>query len=184
MISVKQKKAVGDPAFSILNKLTRLLWNFVYNLFFRFSPIPFFSYRCWLLTLFGAKLGKNVNIYPSVKIWLPANLNISNGSSLGPFTTIYNQGYITIGSNSIISQGSHLCASTHNYNDPVHPLELAPISIGDNVWICADSFIGPNVTIANGAVIGARAVQVKDAKSWSVYAGNPSVKVKERARFE
>ncbi len=181
---MNQKQNLYSPVFSLSNKIKRLLWWLIYQLLFRYTPVPLFGYRRWILRMLGATIGSGVNIYPSAKIWLPENLSAGDGSALGPDVKIYNQGSISIGRDAIVSQGSHLCASTHNYNDPVHPLVLAPISIGDNVWICADSFIGPGVSIADGAVIGARAVQVKDAESWSVYAGNPSVKVKDRIRFQ
>ncbi|WP_207951991.1 hypothetical protein [Pseudomaricurvus alcaniphilus] len=96
---------------------------------------------------------------------------------------IYNQGVIKIGSNAIISQGVHMCASTHDYNDPLHPLILAPITIGANAWICADAFICPGSAVGEGAVVGARAVLTKDAAAWGVYAGNPAVMIKHRKVF-
>ena len=87
---------------------------------------------------------------------------------------------VTIKDNVLISQGSHICASTHDYNDPLHPLVLAPIIIESNCWVCADVFVGPGVHLAEGCVIGARAVVTRDTDSWGVYAGNPAKKIKER----
>jgi len=52
--------------------------------------------------------------------------------------------------------------------------------IADNVWICADSFIGPDVTVGEGAVVGARAVVMKDVEPWVVVAGNPARAIKKR----
>ena len=173
----------GSSAFTLQNKIKRVIWAAVYILFFRFSPKPLFKYRSFILRLFGATIGKGVAVYPSATIWLPSNLCIGDKVAIGPSVNIYNQGQITIGSNSIISQGAHLCASTHNYNEPLHPLLLAPIIIESNVWVCADSFVGPYVTIKEGAVVGARSVVVKSVEQWSVYAGNPARKIKERARF-
>jgi putative colanic acid biosynthesis acetyltransferase WcaF len=183
MTDIKEKSSLGDPVFSLSNKIIRVLWAIVYNCLFRFSPTSLFRYRAFILRLFGAKLGKGINIYPSVNIWLPSNLKMSSGSSLAPNVKIYNQGDIAIGCNTIISQGAYLCASTHDYNNPVHPLILAPITIGANVWICADAFIGPNVQVAEGSVVGARSVVMKDTGEWLVYAGNPAIKVNERKRF-
>ena len=54
------------------------------------------------------------------------------------------------------------------------PLIKSPISIGDEVWICADAFVGPGVHVGDGAVVGARAVVVKDVAAWNVVAGNPA----------
>ncbi|MEY8216597.1 MAG: hypothetical protein RPR97_19200 [Colwellia sp.] len=183
MPEVKNKSSLGDPVFSISNKLVRVLWAFVYNIFFRFSPTPFFAYRRFILRIFGAEIGSKTNIYPTVKVWLPSNLSMSEGSSLGPNVNIYNQGKITIGERVIISQGAYLCASTHDYNNPVHPLVLSPITIANNCWVCADAFIGPNASLAEGSVVGARAVMNKNTDSWGVYAGNPAKKVNERKRF-
>ena len=60
------------------------------------------------------------------------------------------------------------------------PLIKPPIEIGDEVWVCADAFVGPNVTIANGAVVGARAVVTRNVESLAVVAGNPAKFVKAR----
>tara|TARA_R110001583_G_scaffold1285_1_gene10551 strand:- start:19921 stop:20472 length:552 start_codon:yes stop_codon:yes gene_type:complete len=183
MSDVNQKNNLGSATFSLSNKLSRVLWGAVYVLFFRFSPKPLFKYRTFILRLFGATIGNGVSVYPSATIWLPSNLCLGDKVAVGPNVNVYNQGQITIGTNSIISQGTHLCASTHDYNDPLHPLLLAPITIEPNVWVCADSFVGPYVTIKEGAVVGARSVVVKNVEQWSVYSGNPARKIKERARF-
>lgn len=182
-MSVLPKISLHDPVFCWRNKLSRVCWQIVYYTLFRYSPIPLFAYRRCILHLFGSQIGAGARIYPSTKIWLPNNLILDNGATLGPDVKIYNQGVITVGRNAIVSQGAHLCASTHDYNDPVHPLILAPISIGDNAWVCADAFIGPGVTVSEGAVVGARSVLTKTADAWQVYAGNPAVKVNDRRRF-
>jgi len=53
----------------------------------------------------------------------------------------------------------------------------APIRIGDGAWVCADVFIGPGVKVGRGAVVGARAVVVKDVADGVVVAGNPAIPV-------
>ncbi|MGE6567068.1 colanic acid biosynthesis acetyltransferase WcaF [Shewanella vesiculosa] len=180
-MKVKTKKKLDSSVFSYSNKLIRLVWALIYFFLFKFSPIPFFSFRRFILRCFGAKIGRNVNIYPTVKVWLPSNLSILDNSTLGPNVIIYNQGDITIGRRVIVSQGAHLCASTHDYNDPLHPLLLAPIIISNDVWICAEAFVGPNVEIAEGCVIGARTVLTKNTEAWTVYSGNPAKGIKKRA---
>lgn len=51
------------------------------------------------------------------------------------------------------------------------------IKIGNNCWIGAGSVICDGVTIENGAVIGARAVVVKNVPSYEIHAGNPARKI-------
>lgn len=183
MTGVKQKSSLGDPVFSLSNKVFRVIWALIYIVFFRFSPTPLFAYRRIVLRAFGAKIERGVKIYPSVKIWLPSNLLMSSGSTLGPNVHIYNQGRIEIGRSTIVSQGAYLCASTHDYNNPIHPLVLSPITIANDVWVCTDAFIGPGVSVAEGGVIGARSVLNKNTKAWLVYAGNPANEINQRERF-
>jgi putative colanic acid biosynthesis acetyltransferase WcaF len=159
--------------------LLRILWNLCSPVF-RFSPRPFFRWRCFLLRIFGARIGKNVHIYNSTTIYMPWNLKIDDWASIGEYAFIYNLGKITIGTKATISHRAHLCAGTHDYTSPSLPLIKPPISIGAQCWICTDSFIGPHVTIGEGAVVGARAVVTKDIKAWSIVIGNPAKQIKVR----
>ena len=157
----------------------RILWAIVFP-FFRFSPRLFFSWRSFLLRLFGAKIGEKVHIDPSVKIYLPWNLQLGDESSVGEKVVIYNLGKITIGNRATISQRAHLCGGTHDYTDPKMPLLRLPIKIGNQVWICADSFVGPNIIIGESSIVGAASVVTKNIPSWKVYAGNPAKYIKNR----
>ncbi len=153
--------------------LLRFLW-FVGKYFFRYSPRIFYEWRNVILRVFGAKIGKGVKIYPSADIMFPWNLTIGNFTVISWRVIIYNLGQITIGSNTIISQHAHLCAGTHDYRSPSFDLLKSQIHIGDQVWIAADAFIGPEVQIEHRSVIAARAVIVKNVESGVVMAGNPA----------
>ena len=157
----------------------RVLWGFG-KVVFRLTPRPCFGMRRAILRSFGAKIGLNVNIYSSALIYYPWNLQIGDDSSIGEWALVYNLGRVTIGARTTISQRAHLCAGTHDYRNPALPLIKPPIEIGDEVWVCADAFIGPNVTVANGAVVGARAVVTRNVESLAVVAGNPAKFVKTR----
>lgn len=159
--------------------LRRVLWLFGCILF-RFSFRTMFGWRAWLLRLFGAKVGKNVHIYNSATIYMPWNLTIGDDSAIGEHAYIYNLGLIDIGARSTISHKAHLCAGTHDYTLTSLPLIKDGIRIGDNVWICADAFVGPGVNVGEGVVVGARAVVMKDVASYNVVAGNPAVVIKKR----
>lgn len=151
----------------------RVLWSII-NPFFRLSPRILWKWRTGLLKLFGAKIGKNVHIYPSVKITMPTNITIGDDCAIGDRVILYALGKITIGNRSTISQGSHICAGTHDISKPSRPLVKTPIEIKQDVWVCADSFIGPGVTIGNGAIAGARSVVVKNVNSGDTVVGNPA----------
>ena len=87
---------------------------------------------------------------------------------------------VTLGAHATVSQYSFLCTASHDYNDPGMPLVVAPISIGEKSWVAADVFVGPGVTIGDGAVVTARSSVFSDIPPWVVARGNPAVAVKPR----
>jgi Acetyltransferase (isoleucine patch superfamily) len=99
---------------------------------------------------------------------------------LGPGAKCYCQGRISIAEKAVVSQGAYLCAGTHDISDPNFQLITKPIQIQQRAWVAADAFIGPGVTVGEGAVIGARAVLFKDADAYGVYVGNPAKLIKNR----
>jgi putative colanic acid biosynthesis acetyltransferase WcaF len=125
-------------------------------------------------------VGKQVNTYPSARIYFPWNLTVGDWSAIGEDTLIYNLGPVTLGRNVTLSHRAQLCAGTHDYTQPDLPLLKPPIVIGDQTWICANAFVGPGVTVGEGAVVGAGAVVVKDVAPWTVVAGNPARLIKRR----
>lgn len=153
--------------------LGRVLWDLVHP-FFILSPRPLWAWRRGLLRLFGAQIGREVNVFPTARITIPWHLTIGDQSAIGDRAILYALGPITIGARSVISQGAHLCAGTHDYRDPEMPLMKVPITIGDEVWICADSFVGPGVIVGDRAVVGARAVVVKKVEAGRIVVGNPA----------
>lgn len=157
----------------------RLLWGLAMPLF-RFSPRPLWGWRRTLLRVFGARIGKDVHVCPTVRIIIPWNLTLGDGSAIGDYAILYALGPITLGPRTTVSQYAHLCAGSHQWRDPAMPLIKPPITIGSDVWICADAFVGPGVKIGDGAILGARAVLVKDCPSWAVFAGNPAREIATR----
>lgn len=159
--------------------MLRVLWGFG-KVAFRLSPRPCFGFRRWLLRCFGAKVGQRTNIYPSALIYYPWNLAIGDDAAIGEWALVYNLGPVTIGSRTTISQRVHLCAGSHDYKDPAMPLLKPPIVIGDEVWVCADAFVGPKVTVGDRAILAAAAVVVKDVETATIVGGNPAKLIKAR----
>lgn len=165
---------------TIANKIARLLWLIVWRFFYRPTPRVFHSWRSFLLRIFGAKIGKSVHPYPSARIWAPWNLEMGDHSCLSENVDCYCVDKIIIGAHSTVSQYSFLCSASHDYTQEVMPLVTASITIGERVWITADVFVGPGVTIGDGAVVTARSSVFSDLPPWMVARGNPAVPVKKR----
>jgi putative colanic acid biosynthesis acetyltransferase WcaF len=166
--------------YSSTQNAARVAWAVVYPLF-RFSPRPFFGWRVSLLRLFGARVGRNVHVYPSARVTMPWNLEVGEWSSIGEDVLLYDLGKVSIGSRVTISHRAQLCAGTHDYRRLDMPLLKPPIRVGDDAWICANAFVGPGVAVGEGAVVGACAVAVRDVPAWSIVAGNPAQVVGRRA---
>ena len=165
---------------SLHNKLLRVLWGIVWLFLYRPSPRLFHAWRCALLQIFGAKIGKHVHPYPSAKIWAPWNLTIGDYSSLGNYVDCYSVDKIIIGNNVTISQYSFICTASHDYRYLNMPLITSPIFIGNNVWITADVYIGPGVYISDGVVVMPKSCVTRNIKSWVVVGGNPAVVLRKR----
>ena len=162
------------------NKLARTLWNLVWLLLYRPSPTPLHGWRRFLLRLFGATIGPAAHPYPSAKIWAPWNLTMGAHSCLSHYVDCYCVDRITLGAHTTVSQYSFLCTASHDYTDPAMPLTTAPITLGERVWVTADVFVAPGVTIGEGAVITARSSVFQDIAPWTVAAGNPAQPLKPR----
>jgi putative colanic acid biosynthesis acetyltransferase WcaF len=162
------------------NRLNRALWAIVYLFLFRCSPKPLHSWRRFLLRAMGARIAANAVIHPSVRIWMPRNLTMGTFACLAPYVDCYNVAPVTIGAGAVVSQYSYLCAATHDYTKVSLPLIPLAIAIGPRAWVCADVFVGPGVTVGEGAVVGARSSVYKDVEPWHVVAGNPARTLKRR----
>jgi len=168
------------PAFSRGNKMKRLLWNTCWALLYRPSPRPMHAWRALLLRLFGATMGPNCHFYPGSKIWAPWNLICADQVTAGDEAEIYNPAPVTFGSHVILSQGAYVCGATHDYDDPAFPLLAYAMQFGAYAWICARASVAPGVQVGEGAVLGLGSVATRNLEAWTVYAGVPAVKVKDR----
>jgi putative colanic acid biosynthesis acetyltransferase WcaF len=154
--------------------LGRACWEILRNPLFAWTPRPLWAWRRTVLRLFGATIGRDVNVHPAVRIEIPWNLSIDDNTAVGNGAILYSLGKISIGRDVTISQYAHLCAGTHDYRSSDMPLMKTPIQIGEGAWLCADSFIGPGVNVGSFAVVAARAVSVRDVDPWSIVGGNPA----------
>jgi putative colanic acid biosynthesis acetyltransferase WcaF len=168
-------------ALSRKNQIARLVWTIVWSILARHIPRSLLnSWKLFLLRLFGAKVHQKSVVYSSAIIYMPWNLEMEEYACLGPEVDCYNAGLVKIGRHTTVSQKSYLCTATHNIEKSNNPLVIQPIIIEDQAWIAADVFVGPGVTIGQGAVVGARSAVFKDVEPWTVVGGNPAKFIKKR----
>jgi acetyltransferase-like isoleucine patch superfamily enzyme len=155
-------------------------------------------------------IGENVKIYELAKLVKPEVISIGDGTQIDDFSFIYGGQGISIGRyNHIcsfvtiigggefesedyvgISAGCRIITGTQHYGDgarmvPVVAAEQQHIIRG-KVTLKKDAFLGsnaiiyPDVTIGEGAIIGAGSVVTKNVEPWTINVGIPSRVVGKR----
>lgn len=162
------------------NKIKILLWYITNCVFFNTSiPYPNFLKKK-ILKAFGAKIDENILIKPKVNIKYPWLLTVSNNVWIGENVWIDNLAQVTIGSNVCISQGAMLLCGNHNYKKTTFDLMIGEISLEEGVWIGAKAIVCPGVTCKSHSILTVGSVATKDIEEYSIYQGNPAIKVKKR----
>lgn len=156
------------------------LWWFVQETLFRLSPQFMYPWRRFILRSFGAKIGNNVIIRPTVRITYPWKLTIGNNSWIGDDVVLYSLGEIQIGSNTVISQKTYLCTGSHDFKKRNFPIYAEKIVIESECWLATDVYVGPGVTIGKGTIVGARSSVYNNLPSGKICFGNPARIVRER----
>jgi len=160
--------------------IRRVIWATFVKPIFQRLPRPFWSLRVALLRMSGAKIGARCHLEPGIKILMPWNLEFGDDVAIGRETEFLNFAPVHIHSMTVVSQHCYLCTGTHDYTHPHFPLRFAPIEIGSECWVAARAFVGPGVSVGNGAVIGACSVVTREMPEWMICAGNPCQPIKRR----
>ena len=172
-----------ERTFTWSHLLYRLLWNATWLLFAAWTPPQLYAWRRFLLNVFGAKVAKGARIYGSARVWYPPNFEMGRGAVLGPKSLAYSMAKIVLEEYAEVAQFNRLMTGTHDINSPTFQLYAKPIRICSHAWIAAACFVGPGVTVKEGAVLGGAGVTFKDLEPWTVYGGNPARVIKVRRRF-
>ncbi|MFD1912805.1 hypothetical protein [Halodurantibacterium flavum] len=172
----------GRATFTLAHRAERALFLLVWAVLARWTPPGMARWRALILRAFGAEVGRGARVYGSARIWLPRNLTLGPGAVIGPRVTVYSMADIRLGAGAVVSQGAHLCCGSHDITSPGFELKTARIEIGPGAWVAAEAFVGPGVSMGEGAVLGARAVTFGDVPAWEVWAGNPAKRLKNRPR--
>jgi putative colanic acid biosynthesis acetyltransferase WcaF len=159
----------------------RISWLVIHALFFNHSLAVFNGLKCALIRLYGGKVGRGVLIKPSVSIKYPWFLEIGDFVWIGEKVWIDNLTMISIGNNVSISQGAFLLTGNHNYKKVTFDLMVGGIVIENGVWIGAQATVCPGIICKSHSILTVGSVATKDLEEYSIYQGNPAIKVKVRS---
>jgi len=160
--------------------IKQILWYYCNLIFFRSGWLPISSLKCFLLRLFGAKLGTGVVLKPHLNIKYPWKLEIGNHSWIGENVWIDNLEQVVIGNHCCVSQGAMLLTGNHNYKKSGFDLVIGAIQLEDGAWVGAQSVVCPGVAIGSHAVLSVQSVATQSLEPYGIYQGNPAVWKKMR----
>ena len=142
--------------------------------------IPFWTVRNFWMRCLKMKIGKGTFVMKRVYIMTPQQLTIGQYSHINRGCLLDARGGIIIGNNVSVSHNVSIMSGSHDYHSKKFRGRFLPIKIEDYVWIGNNAVILQNVTIGKGAVVCAGAVVTRDVEPYSVVAGIPARKIKER----
>jgi len=170
-----------------INLYQRFLY-LIYISVLRFTPEDYRPYklffpkiRNWLVSQFVYKCGKNIRVKHNADI--SPKIVIGDNSELGTRCMIH--GNVEIGSNVIMGPDIKIYARNHKYDRLDIPIKeqgkhYLKTTIGDDVWIGANSIITAGVNVGNHVIIGAGAVVTKDVPDFAIVGGVPAKVIKYR----
>lgn len=144
---------------------------------------------------------ENGGIYISPNVWTGRSVELQTWGKhqihIGAHTTIQDlckiQGDVKVGAFTTIASNLTATSVPHQYaaepatlikvQDAKFPAQSEPIEIGEDVWIGANVLIKQGVRVGRGAVIGAGSVVTKDVEPYTVVAGSPAKKIKDRLAY-
>lgn len=143
--------------------------------------IPIWIVIKFLYRLFGLKIGKGSRILMGTKLNYPKYIDIGENTIINEWCYLDGRGGISIGSNVTIANYTKLITGYHKIDDDQFSYIDAPIRIGDNVAVFADSLVLAGAIIDDGCIFSAKSLVRKGTyEKNGVYAGNPAKLIRYR----
>ena len=113
-----------------------------------------------------------------------AELLLKSGCHIGPYC-VFNCGTdVTVGANTLLAGFCYVQSSNHGIKKgrPIkkQPHNYGKIEIGEDSWLGSHVSVLAGSNIAQGTVVGSKAVVTGETEPYSIYAGVPARKISER----
>ena len=155
----------------------------------------------------NVKVSKKSSIYAPDKITIGNNVRIDdfcilvggegiemgNHVHIGAYSALYGGSKITLKDFSGLSARVTIYSESDDYTgisltNPMIPIEFkpkytrGPVVLERHVIIGSSTTILPNITLAEGASVGAHSLVTKNCEAWKVYFGAPSKIIRNRSK--
>ena len=162
----------------------RTIVNHFNNLLFPLIPESRgWGFKRFMLKLAGAKIGRNVKISSSLKVYGAGTSEVGDNTWIGYQTLIVASSSVVIGANCDIAPRVYIGTGTHLIDvnsDHIAAKDISmDVCIGNGCWLCTNSVILPGVKIGKKSVVAAGAVVTKTFNDNNILiAGVPAEKKK------
>lgn len=142
--------------------------------------------RARLLRRYFEQAGDGLRIHEGVRLIGVQQLSVGVNCWIGIDNVIQANGGVVIGDNVMLGPGVKIWSVNHVFADAYRPVheqgyEHKPVTIGNNVWIGANTFIMPGACIGDGVIVSAGSVVGgKDVEPYAILAGNPARRIGSR----
>lgn len=141
-------------------------------------PLHWFRHLCFWLA--GLNRGQGSTLHTGIRFYQPHGITIGEDTIIGDRTFLDGRAPLTIGNHVDIASQVLIYNSQHDLAAPDFHAISRPVTIHDYVFIGPRAIILPGVTVGEGSVIAAGAVVTKDVDPYTVVAGVPAKRIKDR----
>ena len=178
----------------MFKKIDFLIFGWIINLFYPEYYRPKYGYQRYYILFFHYLIPQKLfRLNPKVK-WpvhftsrVLAPQNITKGIMCDPGDGLNNyiqaNNGINFGSNVELGPGVTIISSNHQSDNLRKHVKGKPITIGNNVWIGANTTILPEISIGNNVIIGANSLVSKYIPDNSIAVGNPCKVIKNKENY-
>ena len=140
------------------------------------------------------ELGDDTRVCDFVFIWGGNGVKIGKNCDVQPHVTVWGGGALEVGDRVSIGLNSVLLTAVYTHGDGLKMVDgleegeaiaaYGKLTIGTDAYIGASCTLMPDITIGEGAIIGAASFVNKDCEPWGIYVGSPAKKIGMRPQTE
>lgn len=163
-----------------LNRIASIFLDMELYVLYLVGLVPSHIVRQLAYRMAGMQLGKGSTFHMWARFYEPKNIKIGRDTIVGDHAFFDGRDKLTVGDHVDIASEVMIYNSEHDLSSEDFVATVAPVEIGDYVFIGPRAIIMPGVKIGNGAVVAAAAVVTKDVPEFTIVGGIPAKEIGER----
>ncbi len=145
--------------------------------------LPGHAYRIWVLRhLCAWSVGAGSVVERGATVTTRGGVTLGQRCVVNRGVTLDGRGGLAIGDLVNISAEALVLTADHDVDSPAFQWRTRPVSIGSRSWISTRAVVLPGSAVGEGAVVGAGAVVAGEVAPFTVVAGVPARRVRDRSR--